>query len=77
LFDIGQEGIAVHRAVDDAWCRKSRGAQARNKGSGFPVAVRDFADRRSPRGARPRNRAILVEVPVSSMKTSRSGSSLG
>src|SRR6266481_9978375 len=32
---------------------------------------------RSPRGARPRSRAILVEVPVSSMKTSRSGSSLG
>src|SRR6266404_9707978 len=31
---------------------------------------------RSPRGARPRSRAILVEVPVSSMKTSRSGSSL-
>src|SRR4029077_13946031 len=31
---------------------------------------------RSPRGARPRSRAILVEVPVSSMKTSRSGASL-
>jgi hypothetical protein len=27
--------------------------------------------------ARPRSRAILVEVPVSSMKTSRSGWSLG
>src|ERR1700693_2618499 len=32
---------------------------------------------RSPRGARPRSRAILVEVPVSSMKTSRAGSILG
>jgi hypothetical protein len=44
LFDIGEEGVPVHRAVDDAWCRKSRGAQGRNKGGGFPVTVRDFAD---------------------------------
>src|ERR1700758_2879597 len=32
---------------------------------------------RSPRGARPRRRAILVEVPFSSMNTRRSGSNLG
>jgi hypothetical protein len=32
---------------------------------------------RSPRGARPRSRAMLVEVPVSSIKTKRSGLSLG
>jgi rubrerythrin len=44
LFDIGEEGIAVHRTVDDAWCSKSCGVQARNKGGGFPVSVRDFAD---------------------------------
>ena len=31
---------------------------------------------RSPRGARPRRRAMFVEVPVSSMKTRWSGSSL-
>ena len=35
------------------------------------------ARHRSPRGARPRSRAILVEAPVSSMKTRRSGSSSG
>jgi hypothetical protein len=44
LFDIGEEGIAVHRTVDDAGCRQSCGAQSGNKGSGFPVPVRDFAD---------------------------------
>jgi hypothetical protein len=44
LFDIGEEGVAVHRAVDDAGCGKSCGAQARDKGGGFPVTVRDFAD---------------------------------
>jgi hypothetical protein len=32
------------------------------------------ARQRSPRRARPWRRAILVEAPVSSMKTSRSGS---
>jgi hypothetical protein len=77
LFDIDEEGIAVHRAVDDAWCRKSCGAQARNKGGGFPVTVPDFADQPFTAWSRPRSRAILVEVPVSPMKTSRSGSSLG
>ena len=44
LFDIGEEGIAVHRAVDNAWCSKRRGAQARNKGGGFPMTMGDFAD---------------------------------
>jgi hypothetical protein len=32
---------------------------------------------RQPRLARPRSRAIVVEVPVSSMNTSRAGSRLG
>jgi hypothetical protein len=58
LFDIGEEGIAVHRAIDDAWCSKSGGAQAGDKGGGFPVTVRDFADQpfaaRSP-AAQPRH----------------------
>ena len=44
LFDIGEESIAVDRAVDNAWCSKRRGAQARNKGGGFPMTMRDFAD---------------------------------
>jgi hypothetical protein len=44
LFDIGEEGIAVHRAVDVAWCGERCGAQARNKGGGFPMTMRDFAD---------------------------------
>lgn len=33
------------------------------------------ARQRSPRGARPRRRAILVDSPVSSIKTSFAGSS--
>jgi hypothetical protein len=38
----------------------------------LPVTVRDFARCRSPRGARPRSLAILVEVSVSSMNEDQS-----
>jgi len=38
----------------------------------LPVTVRDFASSRSPRGARPRSLAILVEVSVSSMNEDQS-----
>ena len=44
LLDIGQERIAVHRAVDDTGCGKRACAQAGDEGRRLPVAVRDFAD---------------------------------
>lgn len=37
-FDIGFEGRAVHRAVDDPWRGKSVTAQGGNEGLGLPVA---------------------------------------
>lgn len=41
------------------------------------MAVRHAGPARSPRGARPRSRAILVDSPVSSMNTSLAGSRSG
>ncbi len=77
LFDIGQEGGAVHGAV--AHHRRGHAAepQGADEGRGLPVPVRHGRPAALAAGARPQRRAILVEVPVSSMKTSRSGSSSG
>ena len=44
LLDIGEESTAVHRAVDDTRGGERVCAQARDKGRGFPVAMRDFTD---------------------------------
>lgn len=44
LLDVSEESIAVHRAVDDAWGGERVCAQPRDKGRGFPVAMRDFTD---------------------------------
>src|SRR6195952_4717211 len=43
----------------------------------FQCPCGTLARQRCPRGARPRSRAILVDAPVSSMKTRRSGSRSG
>jgi len=43
----------------------------------LPVAVRDLGNERLPRGQRPCTLVMLVEVPVSLMKTSVLGSSRG
>ncbi len=40
LLDIGEERIAVHRAVDDAGCGERGGAKRRHEGRGLPVAIR-------------------------------------
>lgn len=37
-FDIGLEGSAVHRAVDDPWSGQAITTQGGNAGLGFPVA---------------------------------------
>ena len=39
LLDIGQEGIAVHRAVEDHRRGQSTPAQCAGEGGGFPVSV--------------------------------------
>ena len=52
-------------------------AQAGDEGGGLPVPVGHPADQtRPPVGLRPRVRAMLVLAQVSSMKTSRLGSSV-
>ena len=59
------------------WRLDAVGPQRANQGDGLPVAGGMGATSRSPRGARPRSRAILVCVLVSSMNTWRCGSSQG
>ena len=75
LVDIGLEGVAVDRTVED------HGRDDARRGAGPPRRWWSSNGRagcaarsRSPFGARPRSRAMLVEAQVSSMKTSRSGS---
>jgi hypothetical protein len=41
LFDIGQEGIAVHRAVEDHGRGQAAKAQSTSEGSGLPMTMRD------------------------------------
>lgn len=41
LPDIGDEGLAVHRAVEDHGRRETVEAQTRHQRRGLPVAVRD------------------------------------
>jgi hypothetical protein len=63
LFDISLEEVAVDGAIDDARGVETVGAKRRQEGQ------------RLPRRARPWVRVMLVLAQVSSMKTSRAGSS--
>ena len=74
-FEVGEEDLAVHRPLD--YERRGDGvvAQACDEGRRLPITLWHFADQRSPRRQRPRERAMLVAAPVSSTKTSFAGSS--
>src|SRR5580700_10166504 len=39
LFDIGEKGLAVHRAVEDHWRSDAVVTQPGSEGSGFPMAM--------------------------------------
>ena len=62
LFDIGAEAFAVDRPVEQAGRFDAVVAQRGEEGRGLPPAMRNLVDRRSPFGAQPRRRVMLVFV---------------
>jgi hypothetical protein len=76
LLDIGKERIAVHRASMTHGAVRAVERKPATKVVVFQWPCGILPTNRSPRGARPRSRALLVLVPVSSMKTNREGSNL-
>ena len=78
LLDISEEGGTVHGPIDGHGRHHAIKCQAANKGRRLPMAIREpGARQRSPLGARPYFLAILVDVPLSSIKTRRAGSRSG
>ena len=77
LLYIDEEGRPVHRAVEDPGRGHALEPQRPHEGRCLPMPVRHAGPASLPAGARPRNRAILVEAPVSSMKTRCRGSRSG
>src|SRR5206468_10800563 len=51
LLDPGEECLAVHWAIDDAWPDHAVMAQGSNEGGCFPVPVRNRADQPLAPGA--------------------------
>src|SRR5215831_2982855 len=75
LFDVSAEAGAVDRPVDDAGGGDPVAAKAARKVNVRQRPCGSLAIKRLPRGARPWRRVILVLAQVSSMNTSRLGSS--
>ena len=40
LFDVREKTVAIHRAIDDAWCRQPGHPQAGDKGARLPARER-------------------------------------
>ena len=77
LLDVRQENGAVHRFIDHEWGNDPVVAQAGDKGDCFPMSVGDRGDQSlTARGQRPLTRTMFVLVAVSSINTSRAGSSM-
>jgi len=74
LLDVRQENGAVHRSIDYEWDDGPVVAQACDKGDRCPCGT--GATTRSPRAQRPRTCTMFVLIAVSSINTSRAGSSL-
>jgi hypothetical protein len=72
---VATEAFTVDRAVEDAGCRELVVAERAEESEGTPVTVRSEATQACPFGSQPRKGAMLVLIQVSSMKTSRPGSS--
>ena len=53
LFDIGEKGLAVHRAIQDHGRGDAVAAQPCGEGGCFPMAMGHGSGHRSPLGARP------------------------
>ena len=76
VLHIGAEAFAVDQAVEDTECRELIMAERAEECEDTPATVRgEAAQARSFRGASLAKGAMLVLILVSSMKTSRPGSS--
>lgn len=69
LFEIGEEDFSVHRGVDDERRPMPSCRRPATKVVIFQWPCGTLATSRWPRGQRSRSLVMLVEVPVSSMKT--------
>jgi len=74
LLDIGAETFAVDRAVEQAGRIDGSLRRAARNVAVFHLPCGTLSTRRSPFGAQPRSRVMLVLVHVSSMKIRRLGS---
>src|ERR1700733_7107397 len=74
LLDIGAEAFAVDRAVEQAGRIDAVIAKRARNVAVFHLPCGTLSTRRSPFGAQPRSRVMLVLVHVSSMKIRRLGS---
>jgi len=68
-FDVGLKRFAIHGAFEHKGCGNAVVTQCCDKCNGLPVCS-TFWTSRSPCGARPYRRVIVVDTPVSSMNTS-------
>lgn len=75
VLDIGAKAFAVDRPVEDARRGELIVAKRTQERRGAAVAVRREASQPRALGSPSRNGAMLVLIHVSSMKTSRLGSS--
>jgi len=75
VLDIGAEAFAVDRPVEDARRGELIVAECTEEREGAPVAVRCKAAQAGSLLSPAPQRAMLVLIQVSSMKTSRAGSS--
>jgi hypothetical protein len=74
LFDIGMEALPLMGPSNRQGASMRSLRKAARKVAVFHLPCGTLSTRRSPLGAQPRRRVILVLVQVSSMKTSRLGS---
>src|SRR5271165_609222 len=76
LLNIREESGAVHRAIEHEWGNNPVVAQTCDKGDRFPMSVWNRCDQSLAGKQRPLSRTIFVLVAVSSINTSRAGSSM-
>ena len=76
LLDVREEDGAVHRSINHEGSDNPVVAQAATKVIVFQCPCGTDAINRSPRGQRPLSRTMFVLVAVSSINTSRAGSSM-
>lgn len=75
LFDIGAKALAVDRSVEDTWCSQPILTQGSKECQRAPVAVRRKRPQTLAFWSPSLMGVMLVLIQVSSMNTSRSGSS--